>query len=91
MTRLTTETIDCLSDRLAQINDHIEDAGNAFGEESRAECAQSWSKTIAQINKLLANPTHRQLSKLAEAADELKLYRDYDGVRADLRIANFGI
>lgn len=88
MKKLTKETIECLNDRLSQINSNIIEEGEYHGEEAKAECAASWATALVEIGQLIADPTQELLSKLDAAAEELELYEEaYTGVRRDLRAA----
>jgi uncharacterized protein YycO len=88
MKKLTKETIECLHDRLSQIKSNIVEEGKNYGEEAKAECAESWKATLEELAELIADPTQELLSKLDAAAEELELYEEgYTGVRRDLRAA----
>jgi hypothetical protein len=88
MKKLTKETIECLHDRFAQIEENILEEGQHHGAQAQAECAEGWQSTLEELAELIADPTQELLSKLDEAAEELGLYEEsYTGVRRDLRAA----
>ena len=88
MKKLTKETIECLHDRFAQIEQNILEEGQHHGAQAQAECAEGWQSTLEELAELIADPTQELLSKLDAAAEELELYEEaYTGVRRDLRAA----